>query len=83
MSSSISRAAKCYSGYVSPTRCFFTDTLFFSELLHANQEAVENMDIDAGHSTEDTTTISHISLPGENGLDISHKSGEHRFSRTS
>jgi hypothetical protein len=69
--------AKCYSGYASPTRCFFTDTLVFSELSHANWEAVENMDIDVSYSTEDTATISCIALPGEEGLDISHEGGEY------
>ena len=35
------------------------------------------MDVDAGHSTEDTAAISHIALPGKEGLDISHEGGEH------
>jgi hypothetical protein len=51
--------------------------LVFSELSHADHEAVENMDTDAGHSTEDTATISHIAPPGKEGLDISHEGGEH------
>jgi hypothetical protein len=35
------------------------------------------MDLDAGHSTEDTVAISYIAPPGEEGLDISHEGGEH------
>ena len=50
---------------------------FSSELSHADREAVENMDVDAGHSTEDTAAVSHIAPPGEEGLDISHEGGEH------
>ena len=76
-SSSNSRAVKCYSGYASPPRRFFTDTLVFSELSHANCEAVENMDVDAGHSTENTATVEHIAPPGKEGLDISNEGGEH------
>ena len=77
MSSSNSRMAKCYSGYASPSGHFFADTLVFLELSHADCEAVENMDIDTSHSTEDTAAISHIAPPGEEGLDISHEGGEH------
>ena len=35
------------------------------------------MDLDAGHSTEDTFAVSHIAAPGKEGLDISHEGGEY------
>jgi hypothetical protein len=59
------------------SRCSITDTLISLELSHADRDAVENMDLDAGHSTEDTAAVSHIAPPGKEGLDISHEGGEH------
>jgi hypothetical protein len=47
------------------------------ELSYADHDVVENMDLDAGHSAEDTVAVSHIAPPGEEGLDISHEGGEH------
>ena len=54
-----------------------TDTLNPLELSHADHDAVENMNLDASHSIEDTAAVSHIAPPGEEGLDISHEGGEH------
>lgn len=48
------------------------------ELSQDDRDAVEQMDIDAGHSGEDVFAISHIAPPGEEGLDISHEGGEHK-----
>lgn len=35
------------------------------------------MDLDAGHSNDDTATVSHIPPPGEEGFDLSHEGGEY------
>lgn len=68
---------KGYSGYALLSRHSITDTLNPLELSHADRNVVENMDLDAGHSIEDTAAVSHIAPPSEEGLDISHEGGEY------
>ncbi|RDB19588.1 hypothetical protein Hypma_013286 [Hypsizygus marmoreus] len=41
-----------------------------------DREAIEQMDLDAGHSDNDVDAVSHIVPPGDEGFGISHEGGE-------
>ena len=42
-----------------------------------NHNLVEWMDIDAGHTDDNTATIAHIPPPREEGCELSHEGGEY------
>jgi hypothetical protein len=56
---------------------FTISTSRSAELSQEDREAVERMDLDAGHLADDVTAVSHMAPPGEEGFDISHEGGEY------